>query len=251
MAKASKPAVKRLFKGTIDEMITALSLIFAVVMEHKTKVEAEFPLWAAPFLANIEKQLADGFKTFLGFDNAEALRKATLVLQGIQTTSLDDLTTLKTRLTTFVKDKATLTEYLKTFGYEDYYKEAKDNLSQSDLINLLFRINKKITPEVKADLLTKNINTELLDRLVGYADTLNNANITQESFKFTKPTETAEQNTALNALYTTVMDVVKPTADFFKKDKTISSRLSYSAALKQVKATKTQETPPNSNTQPA
>lgn len=251
MAKASKPTVVRLFKGSIDEMITALSLVFGVVIEQKSALEAEFPLWAPPFLENIKLQLNNGFKTFLGFDNAESLRKATAVLNTIQTTSLDDLTTLKTRLTSFVKDKAALAEYLKTFGYDDYYKAAKEGLSQSDLINLLFRISKKITPEVKADLLAKNIKTDLLDRLVGYADTLNKANITQESFKFTKPTETAEQNTALNKLYTTVMDVVKPSADFFKKDKGISSRLSYSAALKQVKATKTQQTPPSSNTKPA
>lgn len=251
MAKASKPTVKRQFKGAVDEMITALSLVFAVVMEQKTKVEAEFPLWAAPFLANIEKKITDGFKTYLGFDNAEALRKATAALHGIQVTSLDDLTTLKKRLTTFVKDKATLTEYLKTFGYDEFYDSAKNNDSQSDLIKLLFRINKKITPEVKAELLTKNINTELLDRLVGYAETLNDANINQESFKFNKPDQTSEYNTALNNLYNEAMDVIKLAADFFKKEKSISSRLSYAAALKQVKATKPVATPPSSNTKPA
>lgn len=251
MAKASTPTVKRQFKGAVDEMITALSLVFAVIMEQKTKLEDEFPLWVPPFLANIEKKIADGFKTFLGFENAEELRKATAALNSIQATALDDLTSLKARLTTFVKDKAALTEYLKTFGYHEYYDTAKNNDSQSDLINLLFRINKKITPEVKADLLAKNINTELLDRLIGYADTLNNANINQESFKFDKPNQTSNYNTALNSLYTEAMDVIKPAADFFKKEKGIRSRLSYATALKQVKANKTSDAPPSSNTKPA
>lgn len=60
MAKASKPAVVRLFKGSIDEMITALSLVFGVVIEQKSALEAEFPLWASPFLDNIKLQLENG-----------------------------------------------------------------------------------------------------------------------------------------------------------------------------------------------
>ncbi|MFC4232402.1 hypothetical protein ACFOW1_10900 [Parasediminibacterium paludis] len=250
MSKGTKSTVKRQFKGSVDEMITAISLLFAVVMEQKTKLEGEFPLWVPPFLVNIEQKITNSFKTFLGFDDAEALRKATMALHRIQVTALDDLTTLKKRLTTFVKDKNTLTEYLKTFGYDTYYDNAKNNESQSDLINLLFRINKKITPEVKADLLTKNINNDLLNRLVGYAETMNNANINQESFKFNKPNQTADHNIALNNLYNEAMDVVKLAADFFKKDKAISSRLSYAAALKQVKATKPTITPPSSTTKP-
>jgi hypothetical protein len=233
------PAAKtsRIFKGGADEMITALTVLFDLIIPKRDLLFVDYPHWADPYLTDIQVNINEAFKKFIGFDTSKELRDATAILVSIQTQALADLTTLKKQIEILVKDNATKIEYLKNLGFDEFYKAAKSKKSQPDSIKQLFRINKSITIALKKELVAQKITPALLDRLIAYADTLNNSNITQETFKYLSPEQTNATNIALNTLYTNALDVVKLSADFFlKKDKNLSKQLSYSAALKSVKS---------------
>jgi hypothetical protein len=243
--------IKRIFKGSADQMILALTLLYEVLIPKRTPLFTDYPHWADPYLLNLQTTIKGAFKQYIGFDTAKELRDATAILVGIQTNALTDLTTLKKQIDIQIKAKATKAEYLKNLGFDEFYKAAKTNKSQPDLIKFLFRINNAVTATVKNELVAQKVTPALITRLTGYSDTLNNANISQESFKYLSPDKTNETNTALNALYTEAMDVVKLSADFFlKKDKALSKQLSYNAALKSVigATASNTTTPPSTNT---
>jgi large-conductance mechanosensitive channel len=235
--------IARKFKGEAIEMLTTLSILLTVIDSKAIELIPKFPLWKAPFFDNLKALVKKIIDTYIGVDNLEDLRKATDTLEKIQSTALDDVTSLNVQLTRGIKDQAALKEYFTNFGFSAYYYEAKTKKSQIDLIKLLLQINKNLDAATKAALVAKNINEDMMTRLIGYGKTLNDANVKQETFKVTKSTRTETSTLDFNDVYTQVMDVVIIAADNYKKDKALVKQLSYSAILKTVKGPKPPKTP--------
>ncbi len=241
---------KRIFKGQAVEMLTTLSILLTVLEGLKAELIKLFPLWKDPHFANLKALVKQNIDTYIGVDNLEDLRKATAVLVTIQFKAIDDIKSMYLQLNRFIKDKPALKEYLRNLGFSDYYFEARSNKSQIDLIKLLLQINKNLDAATKAELIAKNINKELMDRLTGYGTVLNDANVKQETFKTTKSTFSETANTDLNDVYTQVMDVVVVAADTYKKNKVLVKQLSYSAVLATVKGPKPVKPPKDGGDNP-
>ena len=119
---------------------------------------------------------------------------------------------------------------LTELGYTTYFKAAyrKD---QGALVNLLLRFKKSLTSDVQTQLTGKGTDAGMLTAITGYADTLNNANISQEGFKSSRPSSTQAAITAFNNIYNKIMDVAVIAAKFFKDNPATQARFSYSKAL--------------------
>jgi len=248
--------IVRKFKGEAIEMLTTLSILLTVIDANAVALIAEFPLWKAPFFDNLKALVKKNMDTYIGVDNLEDLRKATDALKKIQLPALEDITTFNVRLSRLIKDKAALKEYLTNLGFSEFYYEAKTKNSQIDLIKLLLQLNKNLDAATKTALIAKNINEDLMTRLIGYGKNLNDANVKQEMFKVTKSTRTATANNDLNEVYDEVIDVIVLAADHFKANKALVKQLSYTAVLATVKGpkppkkTKAPKTPKNPPTNP-
>jgi len=77
------------------------------------------------------------------------------------------------------------TEILKQLGFTDYYKDARKK-DQEALINLLYQFKANLTAELKTEIANKGTAPAALEEIVEFADTLKNANVTQEGNKGTK-----------------------------------------------------------------
>ena len=238
------------YKGKTIEMLSSLATLLKFLAPHQAILIAYFAKWADPFFDKLEKKLESVVHTYVGINNLKDLLEATQVLFQLQTTALSDLTFFRLQMKRLIKDKAKLKLYLNIFGFDDYYEDAKRNKSQSSIINLLYAIQKNITITIQDELVNLNINADLIKRLISYADTLYNANITQETFKAQRPTDTADAVTHLNEIYDEVMDVVVLSNGYFKdkKKKEIASELVYSKVLKRNQPTKPpkKQNPPTS-----
>ena len=63
-------------------------------------------------------------------------------------------------------------------GFTKYYK-AVAKKDQEAIIDLLYQFKTNLTPALKATIITEGTAETLLDAVVGYAEVLKNANITQ------------------------------------------------------------------------
>jgi hypothetical protein len=183
----------------------------------------------------------------LGIDPKKDQREATAIVRAIQAEALPILSTVHLRLNMAVKDATRRSELLTQLGFAAFGKkaQAKDQIA---LIELLSQFKTNLTAKVIAEITaSKDIKAEILDTLLGFADTFNKQNITQEIYKGTSKEITTEGVAALNATYKAVVtDFSKLVLDFYRKQKSAKKSLfSYAAIAKTVKHTvKTTTTPP-------
>lgn len=224
-----------------------LLIILATIIENAIAnlpfLVTKRSIWANPFFPNLQTRIDTIIQTYLGVDNAKDLRAATKAVEAIQKQALTTLGEINTQIVAdFKKDKERRDEILKTLGFKAYYQDAYKSKSQAALINLLYSIKQNLSATLKTEITTKGTEASSLEAVIGFADALKNANVTQETYKSAKPTNTAEAVNTFNNIYDDVMSVATIAAKFLKDDKANQSGFIFSkllAAQKAISATTT------------
>lgn len=232
--------MKRLTRNYPGKDVEML-LVAAVIMQHaissKTFLIDKRTTWADPFFDNLNQSVEDAFSNVLGIDNSKELREATKTLLSIQKNALSDLVELRVQLNVDFKNNP---NYLKTMlqdlGFSAFYTAAKQKRDQEALIQLLYKFDKNLTITLKSDIISAGISSKLLDDIVGYAQTLRNANVTQETAKDLRKDISEDKVAELNTIYDNIIGVARIASVFFKNQPLEKAKFSYSANLKQLNA---------------
>ncbi len=234
----------RLYKGKDAEMLITASVITESAIANKTFLVTKRPLWVDPFLPNLKAKIDTAVQTFLGADNAKSLRLATQALLAIEKNALRDLAEFKVGIEVdFTTDKPRLKEILTQLGFVAFHKSAK-NGDQEALINLLFQFKTNMITTLQTEIVNKGTNPALITTIIGYANALKSANVTQETFKGTRKTATATAIKEFNACYSLVIGICKISAKLFKDQPDMKVQFSYSKVLKALNNTSSVTTPP-------
>jgi hypothetical protein len=217
---------KRVYTGKDVDMLTAIATITEAAIAHKTELIAKRPAWADPFFANLKTKIETVTQTYLGIDSLQELRQSTQVVTAVVTQAKNDLKNLKVQLETdFSKDKTKLNEILTALGFKQYYSAAAKG-KQQDMVSLLYRFKQNMSTQWEADITAKGIDPSIIANIKGYAQTLNTANVTQESLKGSKEV-TGEAIKAFNEVYEEVIGVTKIAATFFADKPSIKAKFNY------------------------
>ncbi len=240
--------MERIYNNKDVDMIISLDTIMDSAIANKTFLQTKRSNWADPFFQYIKTQIDSVVQHYLGQDSAKALRQATQVVKDIQEKALTELGEVKVQIDQdFKPTPDRRTEILMQLGFTNYYKAARKK-DQESLIDLLYQFKTNLTPELKTEIADKGTAPAALDGIVGFADVLKNANVTQEVNKGTKSEITAEGIQALNEIYSKVISIAVISAKFFLKEPTKRALFSYtkvSEALNKPKP-KTPKTTPTS-----
>ena len=221
----------RIYKGKDVEMLTVVSTLVEAAIAHQALLVSKRSIWASPFFDNLKKRIDTILQTHLGIDSAKDLRQSTQVVTAVQSHAIKDLALVKVQVTEdFKKDKPRQTEILKQLGFTTYLKDVQSK-DQEALISLLYMFKNNL-PGLRAEMEAKGTDKTSLDTIVGYADTLKNANVNQETFKGSKKTVTATALAAFNDIYSDVIAVAKIAAKLFADQPDIKEQFSYSKLLK-------------------
>lgn len=243
------PATTRKFSTSDVVMLTSSATIVDNAIIHKTFLVSKRATWADPFLPNLLARINTAVQTYIGVDSAKTLRNATQAVQALQTNALGKLSEFNVQITQDFKKVATRkNEILNTLGFKDFYQDAYKNKSQEALINLLFQFKKNMDATLKTEITAKGTSATSIDEIIAFADTLNNANVNQETYKSNRPAITAAAINTFNDIYDDVINVGTISAKFFKTDKAVKESFSFSklsAAQKSVavKPKKAKDTP--------
>jgi hypothetical protein len=229
---------KRLYSAKDAVMLTALSIILNNAADNIAELTDENENWNTALLTALKAQVDKDFEDILGIDPKKDQREATAFIKSIQAEAMPLLSTFSLRLSVAVKDAARRSELLNQLGFTAFAKKAQTR-DQIALIELLAKFRKNMTAEVKAEVTaSKDIKGTMVDTLVGFADTLQHKNITQETYKVKSKEVTAESVIALNNTYSAVVsNFSKLVLDFYTKKKSPKKALfSFTAIAKTVKA---------------
>jgi hypothetical protein len=136
----------------------------------------------------------------------------------------------------FKKDPVFLNELLISLGFRDHFA-ALNSGDQEAMIQHLYMFSNNITPAQKTAITAKGMMPALITEILGYADTLTKANITQEQAKGNRPDTSGKRVVELNDMYDTVMGVAKMAHRFYNGNPTLQDLYSYTKILKNLNAT--------------
>ena len=236
--------VTRKYKTKDVEMLTASATIIENAIANKVFLQSKRSTWADPFLDDLKTQIQTTTENYLGKDAAQQMRQATQTVLSIQAQALNDLAEFKVQINQdFKNTPIQRTEILNQLGFTTYHKSAQKG-DQEGLVNLLFQFKTNLTPTLNTEIVTKGTAQATLDNIVSYANTLKDANISQETFKGTRKEITDEAITAFNLIYEQVISIAKIASNFYKTEKTKQQLFSFSKVTANLNSKST-----NTNTQ--
>jgi hypothetical protein len=229
--------------GDAEMLITASTIIESAIA-NKAFLQGKRSSWQDPFFDTIKGRIDTSIQTYLGIDNAKDLRQATQALKLIQKQALSDLAEAKIQFAEdFKTNKVKRDEILMQLGFTNYHKSAQAG-SHEALINLLFQFKMNLTAPLKTELVSKGTAEQLLTTITSYADTLKNANVTQETNKGARKVITAAAITEFNDIYAQVISISKIAGNFYKDKLAIKEQFSYSKVANALKSKGKTAVPP-------
>ena len=224
--------VKRVFKCKDVDMLTVAGTILEHSTTHKTFLVSKRANWTDPFMPDLETRIHNAFTNVLGFDNAQQMRNATIVVYGIQANALRDIAEFKVQVTEdFKTNKARRDDILNCLGFTAHLKDAQNN-DQEALIELLYAFKQNMTTTLTNEITTAGTSATQINTIINYADQLKNSDVTQETMKGAKKVITQSGIKELNEIYNSVISVAKISAKFFKDDAAVKDKFSFTKTLK-------------------
>jgi hypothetical protein len=225
--------ITRIYSTKDIDMLLAIDTIIDSAIANKVFLQTKRSTWADPYFQNTKKKINDIIQRHLGVDNAKTLRQATDIVKSIQATALLELAEIKVQIEQDFKptpDKKE--EILNQLGFTTYFSAASASKDQEALINLLYQYKANLTTELKNEIVLKGTAATALNNIVQYADSLKNADVTQEGTKGTKKEITEEAIQAFNEIYSTVSSIAIIAAKFYKGDATKKDLFSFNKVSK-------------------
>jgi hypothetical protein len=221
----------------VDMLISAATITESAI-NNKTALQAKRSTWADPFFKDFQTKIDQTIQTHLGVDSAKELREATQIVYSIQANAMRDLAEVKVQIDEdFKQDKAQRTEILNTLGFTNYYIGVRSK-DQEALINLLYQFKTNLTTQLKTTIVNKGTAAESLETILNYADTLKNANVTQEGNKGTRKEITLQAIKAFNEIYDQAISIAKIAAKIFIDNPALKDQFSFNKVSKNLNNTK-------------
>jgi hypothetical protein len=224
--------VTRDYKIKNVELLIAAGIVVENALHHIDVLSANRSNWNADFFNNIKTKIDHLVDNVLGYDNLHQLKTRSQVVQTQMKRSLELLVQLKTQIEAdFRKENTRMKAILQNLGFDLYYQAAKSK-DQEATIQLLYRINTNLTPQLRAELEAKGITTTLLNNIVDMASVLRESNTLQELQKGHKKEITAQNQELLNDLYIDISNICKIARTFFKGNQPVLDKFSISKIVK-------------------
>lgn len=231
-------ALNRNYNFKDVDMLMAAKTITESFKANIVELSAIRTNWNEEYSNQLANKIDDAIENQLGIDKKKELRSATSKLSAIQMPALRDVSFLKTQLEVdFSDDKTKLKEILKQLGFNDYLKQAQKK-DQEALIQLLFKIKSNLTDSLKTEIISKGLSSELLDRIIGYAVQLKDANVSQETLKEGTKETSGEIAEIFNGIYNEVIGICKIATNYYIYDELKKELFTFSKVVSNMNAAK-------------
>lgn len=194
--------------------------------------------WTPQYAEELNNRIKSIMEKFLGIDSKKNLRDSSRALSEIQMPARRDVAFFKTQIDADFRDKPqTRDEFLKNLGFAKYLKDVQTG-SQEALIQLLnaFRIN--MNDSIRKQITEKGLNNALIDNIIGYTSSFENANVIQESFKSSSKEVTQEVRNSFNSIYDEIISICKIATAYYRYEPLKAEQFTFQKVLKNLGTSK-------------
>jgi len=228
-------ATSRKFKVKDVEMLLASKTIAGTLGENLGDLSIARSNWNETYVSGLSTKIDKAIDDYLGLDKKKELRDATSSLAAIQAPALRDLSFMKTQIEVDFEKKAK--DIIKKLGYDKNLRNVQKG-DQEALIQLLYAFKKGMNDNLKNQIVEKGTNPELVDRIIGYANQLKQANVTQETLKETTKEVSNEAVAIFNEIYDEIIGICKIASNFYQYDSLKKEQFTFSKVVSNMNATR-------------
>ena len=191
----------RKFPCKAIELLIVGETIVTLASTHTEALAKRRAAFTPAYFDELKTNIDKAYTNVLGVDNAQPMKDATQLLGGMMKPAKNDLVDFNKQLTFDFRKNATRLKQLKDqLGFTTHYAKLKSG-DQENFIQLLAKFKTNMLADTKTEILTQGTDANLIDRILGYANTLKNANVTQEVGKLLRKELTQQDISTLNDLY--------------------------------------------------
>ena len=239
----------RKFPCKAIELLIVGETIVTVAATHTEALAKRRAAFTPAYFDELKTNIDKAYTNVLGVDNAQPMKDATQLLGGMMKPAKNDLVDFNKQLTFDFRKNATRLKQLKDqLGFTTHYAKLKSG-DQENFIQLLAKFKTNMLADTKTEILTQGTDANLIDRILGYANTLKNANVTQEVGKLLRKELTQQDISILNDLYDQLI-LINNIARRSDLGDTVKKTFSFPALLKNLNNHGTTTPPDTDNTPP-
>ena len=225
----------RNYKAKDVDMLLASKTIVETLRMYQSDLLMARSTWTEEYATKLSTKIDDAIENLLGLDKKKELRDTTALLNSIQDPARRNLSFLKTQIEVdFGKDSK---EMIKTLGFNKSLRAVHQG-DQEALIELLYSFKKGLSESLRAKMIEKGTNPELIDSLIEYADQLKQANLSQESLKETTKVLSETAINTFNEIYAEVIGICKIASSFFQFDPIKKEQFTFTKIIRNMNSAK-------------
>jgi hypothetical protein len=209
-------------------MLMAAKAILQSMLANLGDLSAVRTNWTEAYVTALILKIDTAIENFLGLDKKQGQREATALLKQIVAPAMRDLAFIKTQIE--VDFDSAAVEILKTLGLNKNLHK----LDQETLIEVLYAFKKGMTNQLKNSITQSGTNPVLIENIIGYANQLQEANLSQESMKSASQNISQEALDAFNPIYDEVIGIGKIASKYYKDDKLKKDQFTFSKVVKKM-----------------
>lgn len=221
---------KHAFPGKTVNAVIAMKVVamnFTDLISDLSKARTN---WTPDYATTLTNRVDTVSANFLGVKARDELFKATRTLNQLIEPAKTDLSTVKKNIEVdFKGNEPALREILNTLGYKNGISVSE--MAQSELVLLLLTFKRELTPDLLAQITDRGMPAEIPNRIVTYAQQINDANAIQEKLKTSTKDGTDSVIKELNDLYNEIIGICKLASDYYRKDPVKKEMFTFSKIL--------------------
>ena len=187
--------------------------------------------WTEQYANDLVLRINQNIETHFGIDVKKDLRDATSDLYVVQISAKRDLSFFKTQIdddfksTPLVRD-----EIINTLGFSKHLRNVQQN-NQEALIQLLYAFKKNMTDTLRNQVTDKGLSATLIDKIIGYASSFNEANTSQEGLKQSTKEISKEVVDVFNGIYDEIIGICKKVSSYYQFDAVKKEQFTFSKVI--------------------
>ncbi len=235
---------KRLYNYRDVDMLMAAKAIGTNFLNNISELSAIRTDYTEEKANNLLSDIDTAIENHLGIDAKKELRQATANINAIQAPAKRDLSFFKTQVEADFNDEpGMLIEILTTLGFTKHLHDVQQG-NQEALVHLLYSFNTNMTDNLRSSITEKGMSPALIDRIIDYANTFRDANVSQETLKITTKEITNDAVDMFNDIYKKVISICKIAAGYYQYEPLKKEQFTFSKAIENIGTSHTQNVQP-------
>ena len=231
-------AKNRIYPYKDADMLMASKIIAGNFKNNISELSTVRTDWTTDYSDKLDIRVNNVLEGYLGVNSKNDLLNATASLSAIQVQAKSDLSFFKTQIDDDFKDDKTKRDSInKILGFDRHIRLVQRG-NQESLVQLLYTFKTNMSESLRTEITSRGLSDSLITKIIDYAATFTQANVTQETSKETSKELTQEVIDSFNDIYSELIGICKKASAYYRYEPLKKEQFTFSKVIKNLGVTR-------------